>query len=105
MDIRCIASNVCPKTGKCLEKDCKGEEKVVLLRKHYPDVKVGKGYGDSKSDIYLLQCAEEGLFVKNHSRESVLMQKIWQIVLTTASVYGIISIPHKERLYTWRCTS
>ena len=76
LDIRCIASNVCPKTGKCLEKDCKGEEKVVLLRKYYPDVKVGKGYGDSKSDIYLLQCAKEGFFVKNHSRESVLMQKI-----------------------------
>ena len=76
LGINCIASAVCPKTGKCLGNDCKGAEKVILLRKHYPDTKIGKGYGDSESDIYLLRCAEEGFFVKNNSRNSVEMQKI-----------------------------
>ena len=76
LGINCIASLVCEKTGKCLGNDCKGEEKVIRLRECFPDIKAGKGYGDSKSDRPLLEFAEEGFFVKNNSRDSVFMQKI-----------------------------
>ncbi len=46
-------------------KNCKGPEKVVAFRKHFPQqVTIAQAYSDSLSDIPLLEMAQQGFLVK-----------------------------------------
>ena len=67
LGVDCIASNISFETGKCLDKNCKGEQKVVFFRNKYPDAKVEKAYGDSETDRFIMELADEAYFVENLS--------------------------------------
>ncbi len=61
-----IASKVDSKTGKFLEDNCKGEEKVKRLYQKYPKAEVMEVYTDSKSDFPLIDISKNGYFVKEN---------------------------------------
>ena len=61
-----LASNVDKYSGKFLENNCLGSEKVKVFLKKYPNAKIKEMYSDSLKDIPLLDIAEKGyLVVKN----------------------------------------
>lgn len=66
---RIIASELDPKTGLFLSKNCYGEEKVVRFKKQYPKAKVNSAYSDSISDMPMLNLAKNKYLVlrKKHS--------------------------------------
>ena len=74
LGVRCIASKVSLKTGKCFS-DCKGKQKVIDFRNVYTDDMVNKSYGDSKSDSFIMDLAQESYFVKNISTNKVTFEK------------------------------
>lgn len=53
-----IASDVDPKTGKFNRPNCYGPEKVIRFRELYPNAKPVNAYSDSKSDLPMLNLAE-----------------------------------------------
>ncbi len=65
-DVRLIASQIDPKTGKFSGKNCKGEEKVRRLFECYPDATVDAFYSDSHSDLPLAKLAKKAFFVKKN---------------------------------------
>lgn len=58
-----IASNVDPKTGRFLSKNCYGEEKLLRFSAEFPDVVIGRFYSDSRSDAPLAACAQQAFMV------------------------------------------
>lgn len=62
--VRLIASEVDPATGRCLGANCKGEEKVSLFRKQFPDALIEKFYSDSRSDAPMASLARQAFLVK-----------------------------------------
>ena len=64
-----IASEVDSHTGKFLEKNCKGVEKVVQYKKIYKDKKIEEFYSDSYSDTPLAKLAEKAFIVKGNKRK------------------------------------
>jgi phosphoserine phosphatase len=75
LGVDCIATNVDFKTGKCLDKNCKGEQKIVFFQEKYPNAKVEKAYGDSESDSFMMSLADESYFVENISVKGVRMYR------------------------------
>lgn len=60
-----IASKVDIQTGKFIEKNCYGEEKVHRLRQYLHDARISHFYSDSRSDYPLAQIADQAFLVKN----------------------------------------
>lgn len=59
-----IASNVDKKTGKFIEENCRGENKVIRFYQKFPNEKINNFYSDSLSDLPLAQKAKNAYFVK-----------------------------------------
>ena len=59
-----IASRVDMHTGKFIDKNCYGEEKVHRLRAYLHDVRISHFYSDSRSDYPLAQIADQSFLVK-----------------------------------------
>lgn len=64
-----IASKVDKNTGRCLEKNCRGEEKVKLFNKMFNDEEIDKFYSDSKSDLPLAKCSKTPYLVRKNKIE------------------------------------
>ncbi len=65
-----IASQVDPATGQVLGPNCSGEQKIVRLRKEFPDAQVGRFYSDSHNDDPLAALACEAYLVKDGTLHS-----------------------------------
>lgn len=76
LGVDCIASNISFQTGKCLDKNCKGPQKVVFFRQKYPNQEVEKSYGDSETDRFIMELAKEAYFVENISTTGVKMVRL-----------------------------
>lgn len=50
--------------GNIIGLNCRGREKVSRLKKEYPNIIVNEAYGDSKSDIPMLELAKKAYLVK-----------------------------------------
>ena len=75
LGIKCIATQVDPKTGKFLSPNCYGMEKPVRLNA-IGITEADKAYSDSKSDLPMLSMAKEGYIVKNKSvHESIITRQ------------------------------
>lgn len=61
-----ICTNV-NKYGNIIGNNCKGEEKVILFKKLYKNVKVIEAYSDSYSDKPMLDLADRGYIVKKNN--------------------------------------
>lgn len=61
-----IASKVDKENGKCLEKNCRGEEKVKLFKKMFENAEIDKFYSDSKSDLPLAKYSKEPYLVNKN---------------------------------------
>ena len=59
-----IATNVDPKTGEVIGKNCHGKQKVKLFYENYPKDIVNSMYTDSKADLPLIEEAKKGYLVK-----------------------------------------
>ena len=59
-----IATNIDTKTGKIINNNCHGEEKVNLFYKKYPKATISKMYTDSSNDLPLIKEAKDGFMVK-----------------------------------------
>lgn len=64
LGVRGIASPVSPETGALLGPNCRGEEKVIRLRRACPDTPVEEFYSDSSSDIPLARLARSAWLVR-----------------------------------------
>ena len=64
LGVRGIASPVSPETGRLLGPNCRGEEKVVRLRRDVPAGEMGDFYSDSLSDAPLARLAGRAFLVK-----------------------------------------
>jgi putative flippase GtrA len=64
LGVMLIASRIDPVTGKFIEKNCFGEEKVIRLYKIYPNCIIENFYSDSLSDIPLARKARQSFIVK-----------------------------------------
>lgn len=61
-----IASDVSKKTGKFHKENCKGENKVVYLKKKYNDFVVNEVYTDSYSDRPIIELGQKAFLVKKN---------------------------------------
>lgn len=61
-----IATNIDIKTGKIINNNCLGEEKVKLFYTKYPNAIINKMYTDSINDLPLIKEAKEGFMVIKH---------------------------------------
>ena len=77
LGVDCIASEVSFENGKCLSKNCKGQQKVVRFREHYPTAQINECYGDSNSDRFIMELAKEAYFVENLSTKGVRMNQFF----------------------------
>lgn len=59
-----IATNVDPKTGEVIGKNCHGKQKVKLFYENYPKDIVNSMYTDSVADLPLIEEAKKGYLVK-----------------------------------------
>lgn len=64
-----IASKVDPQTGLFQGKNCRGEEKVKLLKEQFGSIQIERFYSDSQSDTPLAQIAKEAFLVNGSSVE------------------------------------
>ena len=64
LGVRGIASPVSPETGALLGPNCRGEEKVIRLRRAYPEEAVEAFYSDSASDAPLAKLAGQAYLVR-----------------------------------------
>lgn len=69
LGVRCIASEVAHNTGKLLGANCRGAEKLRLLRNVYPEETIDEFYSDSKSDIFLARVAQRAFLVNGEKRK------------------------------------
>lgn len=76
LGVRCIASKVDYTTGKYFKKSCKGKQKLIQFKEKFPDEIIGKSYGNSKSDMYMILEGKEGYMVKNISIDKFEMQRV-----------------------------
>jgi len=60
-----IASQVDPRTGRTLGRNCSNDEKAVRFRKEYPDAEIGDFYSDSHDDDPLAGLAKRAFLVKD----------------------------------------
>lgn len=63
LGVRGLASPVSPETGELLGPNCRGEEKVVRLRRDLPEARIDGFYSDSRSDAPLARLAERAWLV------------------------------------------
>lgn len=61
-----IASDVNKKTGKFKRPNCRGEEKVIIFRKKYPQAEILEMYSDSLHDKPLLDLAKKSFMIKKN---------------------------------------
>lgn len=66
LEIALIASDVDPNTGKNLQPNCYGAEKVVRFKEKYSLNAIEQFYSDSYSDDPLAQYAKEAFLVKKN---------------------------------------
>lgn len=59
-----IASEVDPRTGRCLGRNCRDHEKVNRFRREYGDAEIGDFYSDSYADTPLAELAERAFMIK-----------------------------------------
>lgn len=59
-----IASEVDPKNGHCLGRNCRDYEKVNRFRKEYGDVRIDNFYSDSYADTPLAEIADKAYMIK-----------------------------------------
>ena len=59
-----IATNIDPKTGEVIGKNCHGKQKVKLFYENYPKDIVATMYTDSVNDLPLIEEAKQGYLVK-----------------------------------------
>ena len=59
-----IATNIDPKTGEVIGKNCHGKQKVKLFYESYPKDIVATMYTDSVNDLPLIEEAKQGYLVK-----------------------------------------
>jgi len=64
LGVSLIASRFDQSTGKCIGKNCFGEEKAMRLKQAYPDSIVESFYSDSLSDAPLAKIAGRSFIVK-----------------------------------------
>lgn len=62
-----IATNIDTKTGKIINNNCHGEEKVKLFYKKYKNAIINKMYTDSSNDLPLIKEAKQGFMVKKNT--------------------------------------
>lgn len=68
LGVRGIASPVSPETGELLGPNCRGEEKVVRLRRDFPGEPIEEFCSDSRSDAPLAALAGRAWLVKDGQR-------------------------------------
>ncbi len=64
LNVNIIASLVDVKTGKCLSKNCYGDNKVVRFKLLFPNDKINVFYSDSFSDQPIADISEKSFIVK-----------------------------------------
>lgn len=62
-----LATPMDPRTGHITGTNCRAQEKVRRVKQHDPDLVIDECYGDSPSDIHLLQLAKHGFMVRGDS--------------------------------------
>lgn len=72
-----ICSEFNLETGK-FEFICLGENKVIALRKQYPDVTINEFYTDSLSDIPLMNLAKKSYLVKRKKPPVLINRNIYK---------------------------
>ena len=60
-----IATDVDPRTGKFLGKNCYGQEKINRLVEELGEIEIDQFYSDSISDLPIAKCAKEAYLVRN----------------------------------------
>lgn len=64
-----IATNFDKKTGKILDDNCYGINKIAFFEKYYKLEQINEFYTDSLSDIPMLEVAKNGYLVNNKKNE------------------------------------
>ncbi len=64
LDIRCLATEMDPATGRLLSPNCYGEEKPVRFRAAFREAHVDEFYSDSFSDSPMMRLADQAFLVK-----------------------------------------
>ena len=67
LNVALIASEIDTRTGKCIGKNCFGEEKVIRLYNIYPKSIIEFFYSDSLSDNPLAEKAQQSFMVKGQN--------------------------------------
>ena len=64
-----IATNFDKKTGKILDDNCYGINKITFFEKYYKLNQINEFYTDSLSDMPMLKAAKKGYIVNNKRNE------------------------------------
>ncbi len=69
-----IATEISPKTGHFMSKNCRGEEKVRRFKEKFGDAQIEKFFSDSKIDTPMAKLADEAYLVKGNELQKWILK-------------------------------